>query len=252
MKNLLAILAVALVAFAPFLAPALAAQGAGNESDEEKDPTMKDLAAALTTLTGNVATLTGSVTTLTGNVTTLTGDVATLTRDVAAFASRGHQVAVVETVPLYMHPGKTNRAYQVDLYLVGHSTIPGFPAETVAATGKFEDVSAALPKGTFLFELQQPVAEDPKCHASMSHMGGNPAGIGSAGRGDCPGVYIILSDGTAPGNSPEKRFDGGFGVYTVTSTSGRMRVKHKMPPSLVTESRPITSFKGAVKITKLK
>lgn len=31
-----------------------------------------------------------------------------------------------------------------------------------------------------------------------------------------------------------------------------MRVKHKMPPSLVTESRPIRSFKGAIKITKLK
>lgn len=245
MKNLLAILAVALVAFAPFLAPALAAQGAGNESDEDKQPTMSELETRIISLDTAVGTLTG-------NVATLTGNVATLTSNVASFASRGHQVAVVETVPFYMHPGKTNRVYQVGLYLVGHSTIPGFPATTVAATGKFDDVSAALPQGTFLFELQQPVAEDPKCHASISHMGGNPAGIGSAGRGDCPGVYIILSDGTATNCSPEKRFDGGFGVYTVTSTSGRMRVKHKMPPSLVTESRPITSFKGAIKITKLK
>lgn len=245
MKNLLAILAVALVAFASFLAPALAAQGTGNESDDEKQPTMSELKTEIRSL----ATALG---TLTGNVATLTGNVATLTNNVASFAGRGHQVAVVQTVPRSLHPTSPNRAYHVDFYLVGHSTIPGFPAETVAATGKFQDHSAALPQGTFLFELQHPIAEDPKCHANVSHMGGNRAGIGPAGRGGCPGVYIFLSDGTATGSSPVTRFDGGFGVYTVTSTSGRVRVKHKMPAGLITESRPITSFKGAIKITQLK
>lgn len=242
MKNLLAILAVALVAFAPFLAPALA-----NETASTTTPTMAQLKKAIDDVDSDVAALAL-------NVNNVTRELGKLKTTLDNFAGRGHQVAVVETVPLYMQPGKPNRVYHVDLYLVGHSTIPGFPVEAnkVKATGWFEDYSFPLPAGTFLFELQQPVAEDPKCHASMSHMGGSPAGIGSAGRGDCPGVYIILSDGTATDSSPQKRFDGGFGVYTVNTTSGRLRVKHKMPPSLVTESRPITSFKGAIKITKLK
>ena len=246
MKNLLAILAVALVAFAPFLAPALA-----NESASNTTPTMAQLKKAIDDVDSDVAVLALDV----GKVTRELGKLKTaldeLTTDVRTFASRGHQVAVVETVPLNMQPGRTDRAYHVDFYLVGHSTIPGFPVETVAATGKFEDHSFALPAGTYLFELQQPVAEDPKCHASVSYMGGNTS-VGSAGRSDCPGVYILLSDGTTTDSSPNKRFDGGFGVYTVNTTSGRLRVKHKMPPSLITASRPITSFKGAIKITKLK
>ena len=240
MKKLLPILAVTISPFGT----ALAADGAGNASDDEKEPTMRELRTAITTLTRNVGTLTG-------NLTTLTGNVATLTTKVDSFADRGHQVAVVETVPIRLQPSLTPpRAYYVDFYLVGHSTIPGFPSETVAANGKFSDHSAALPQGTYLFELQHPIVDEPKCQDSVSHLNG--AGIGMFGRNSCPALYVVLTDGTAAGSSAKKRFEDGFGVYKVTSTSGRMTLRHKFPIGTTFTDRRITSYKGAVKITKLK
>lgn len=247
MKNLLAILAVALVAFAPFLSPALAADIAGNTT-----PTMAQLKKAIDDVDSDVAELALDVSDVTRELGKVKSALTALTMKVDNFAGRGHQVAVVETVPISLHPPNRNRAYHVDYYLVGHSTIPGFPAEPVGPTGRFADRSAALPKGTYLFELQQPIADESKCLAVVSHVGGLAPGIDGVGRSRCPGIYVILSDGTATDASPQKRFDGGFGVYTVTSTSGRMRLRHKFPPGTITESRRITLFKGAVKITKLK
>ena len=236
MKQLLAILAAAV---SP-LGVALAADGAGDASDEEKAPTMRELATAITTLTGNVATLTANV--------------ATLTTKVDNFAGRGHQVAVVETVPRSIQntgPGGNKMAAHVDYYLVGHSTIPSFPpAGTVGPTGRFASYSVALPAGTYLFELQQPYSTDVKCHGNVSRLNGVDGGNA---RGGCPYLSIVLSDGTSTGASARKRFDDGFGVYTVTSSSGSMQLRHRFPGSVTfTDSRPITSYKGAVKVTRLK
>lgn len=237
MKKLLPILAVAV---SPIFGTALAADGAGNASDEEKAPTMEDLATAIATLTRNVGTLTGNV--------------ATLTTKVDNFAARGHQVAVVETVPRSIQstgPNGTRMAANVDYYLVGHSTIPSFPpAGTVGPTGRFASYSVALPAGTYLFELQQPYSTDLKCHGNVSRLNG--VGGGNA-RGGCPYLSVVLSDGTSTGASARKRFDDGFGIYTVTSSSGSMQLKHRFPGSVTfTDDKPITSYKGAVKITKLK
>ena len=237
MKKLFPILAVAV---SPIFGTALAADGAGNASDEEKAPSMDELATAIATLTRNVGTLTGNV--------------ATLTTKVDNFAGRGHQVAVVETVPRSIQSTGANgrkMAAHVDYYLVGHSTIPGFPAAgTVGPTGRFASYSVALPAGTYLFELQQPYSAELKCHGNVSRLDGVDGGNA---RGPCPYLSIVLSDGTSTGASARKRFNDGFGVYTVTSTSGSMSLRHRFPSSVTfTGGRPITSYKGAVKITRLK
>ena len=62
---------------------------------------------------------------------------------------------------------------------------------------------------------------------------------------------MIASDGTLP----SKRFDDGFGVYTVTSSSGGLALRYNFPADLTftkTTDRPLSSYKGAVKITRLK
>lgn len=136
----------------------------------------------------------------------------------------------------------------MDYYLVGHSTIPGFPSETVAASGKFASYSTSLPRGTYLLELQQPTSDQLDATATCLFLGRTNTG-GSCG-GDCPGLYITL--GSMSGGT-FKRFNGGFGVYTVTTNTATLSPKHKFPSGITfTDSRPITSYKGAVKITKLK
>lgn len=252
MKNLLATVAVA---FAPLLTPALAADGAGNASDEEKDPTMKELAGAIAEIAATLGKANDSETGCTATSPCgLWGRLDNLTTAVGSLAGRGHQVAVVETVPRSIQntgPNGSRLAAHVDYYLVGHSTIPGFPAAgTVGPTGRFASYSVALPAGTYLFELQQPYSTDLKCHGNVSRLNGVDGGTG---RGGCPYLSIVLTDGTATGASATKRFDDGFGIYTVTSSSGLMRLKHRFPSSVTfTGGRAITSYKGAVKITKLK
>ena len=238
MKNLLAAVAMAC---APVFGPALAADGSSDASDDEKQPTMKELE-------GRMIGLAAALRTLTTNVGTLSGNVGTLTRKVDNFAGRGHQVAVVETVPIRLQVSQPTRAFHVDYYLVGHSTIPGFPSETVAATGKFASYSTSLPRGTYLLELQQPTSDQLDCHGNVSLLG--RTNTGGSGGGDCPGLYVTL--GSVSGGT-FKRFNGGFGVYTVTSSTATLSPKHKFPSGITfTDSRPITSYKGAVKVTKLK
>ena len=251
MKSLLATLAFA---FAFFLTPALAADGTGNASDEEAQPTMKALADAIAELAATLGKANDSEAGCTATSPCgLWGRLDNLTAEVGGLASRGHQVAVVETVPRSIQstgPNGNRMAANVDYYLVGHSTIPGFPpAGTVGPTGRFASYSVALPAGTYLFELQQPYSTDLKCHGNVSRLNGVGGG---ARRGGCPYLSIVLSDGTSTGASARKRFDDGFGVY-VTSSSGRMQLKHRFPSSVTfTDDQPITSYKGAVKITKLK
>ena len=219
MKNLLAAVAVA---FAPVFAPALAADGTNLAGDEE-EPTMSDLNTRMDGLEGKIDTLTTKV---------------------DAFAGRGHQVAVVMTVPKTLRV--PHEAVHVDYHLVGSSTIPGFPSGTVAADGKFASWTAPLPAGTYLFEMQQPYSDNVLCHGNVSRLHG--------GRGDggtkkvCPRILLF-------GHSPsgQTRFDDGFAIYTMTTNTGHFLVKHRFPAGFTfTTDRPLGSYRGAVKITKLK
>lgn len=252
MKSLFAALAFA---FTFFLTPALAADGTGNASDEGAQPTMKALAGAIAELAATLGKANDSEAGCTATTPCgLWGRLDNLTAEVGSLANRGHQVAVVETVPRSIQNTGTNgrkMAAHVDYYLVGHSTIPGFPAAgTVGPTGRFASYSVALPAGTYLFELQQPYSAELKCHGNVSRLDGVDGGNA---RGPCPYLSIVLSDGTSTGASARKRFNDGFGVYTVTSTSGSMSLRHRFPSSVTfTGGRPITSYKGAVKITRLK
>lgn len=252
MKNMLP---VVVVAFGTAVVPVLAADGASDASGEkDMEGKVDELTTMVNTLTRNVATLTTNVGTLTtnlsaldGKVGTLTTNLSTLTTNVSDFADRGHQVAVVGTVPIRLQVSDPTKAFHVDYYLVGHSTIPGFPSETVAATGKFASYSTSLPRGTYLFELQQPIVDQLSCHGTVSRLRGT--GGGGARRGGCPGLYVKIGSASA---GTLKKFNDGFGVYTVSAATTRFSLNHVFPAGVITESRPITAFKGAVKITKLK
>ena len=260
MKNLLAAVTVAL---APLLAPAQAADGTNLADEDEKEPTMSDLDERLEELEGKIDTLTTAVNTTVvgilsdklGNVNSapncsaahpcgILGLVDNLTTKVDAFAGRGHQVAVVMTVPKTLRV--PHEAVHVDYHLVGSSTIPGFPSGTVAADGKFASWTAPLPAGTYLFEMQQPYSDNVLCHGNVSRLHG--------GRGDggtkkvCPRILLF-------GHSPsgQTRFDDGFAIYTMTTNTGHFLVKHRFPAGFTfTTDRPLGSYRGAVKITKLK
>ena len=226
MKNLLAILAVASTLTS---GTALAADSSTVAGDDESDREVID----------RIET----------KVNALTESLTALTNSVANFAARGQQIAVVETVPRSLQVSLPTRANNVEFYLVGHSTIPGFPVETVAANGRFGSYSVALPIGTYLFQLQQPYSDKVICQGNVSRLSGIGGGFG---RGDCPRLFMIASDGST---LPRKRFDDGFGVYTVTSSSGGLSLRYNFPADLTftnTGDRPLTSYKGAVKITKLK
>ena len=149
------------------------------------------------------------------------------------------QMAVVMTVPTHTHGGN-NATY----YLVGDSTIPGFPAGTVAADGRFTDRN--LPAGTYLFELQQPYGDNAICQRSVSikwqRNGNHGKRRDDAG---CPRVFMV------PG-TPARRLNDGFGIYTFTAPT-RFRMQHRFPTGFAaTDDKPLASYTGAIKITKLK
>lgn len=107
MKSLLATLAFA---FAFFPTPALAADGTGNASDGEGQPTMKALADAIAELAATLGKANGSETGCTATSPCgLWGRLDNLTAEVGGLASRGHQVAVVETVTSYKGAVKITR-----------------------------------------------------------------------------------------------------------------------------------------------
>ena len=265
MKNLIAAVTVAL---APLLAPALAADGTNLAGDDEA-PTMSDLDEKLDELEGKIDTLTTAVNTTVvgilsdklGNVNSapncsaahpcgILGLVDNLTTKVDAFAGRGHQVAVVMTVPIALLSDSSRvEAARVDYHLVGNSTIPGFPSSTVAADGKFARYTAALPAGTYLFELQQPYSDNVLCHGSVSRIHGVSTGAGGTSAA-CPRIVLFGDQGTTPTN--RTRFNDGFAVYTVTTSTGHFSVRHKFPNGFTFTERSLGSYRGAVKITKLK
>ncbi len=253
--TMLAILAVALAALAPFT---LAAEGQG-DNNAGKQPTMAELRnqiAALDAKLGTLATA-NAVNALATTVGTLSSTVsANHTTIVGKFAP---QMAVVMSVPYWSHSnGVASENLRVDLprhYLVGNSTIPGFPAGTVAADGQFTD--RTLPAGTYLFELQQPYGDNAICQSELSRRflqggrNGHRRNISA-----CPSVRLH------PFNN-RTRLEDGYGIYTYAAPT-RFRLAHKWPAglkfsedtSLTTTERananPLASYTGAIKITKLK
>ena len=164
-------------------------------------------------------------------------------------------MAVVMTVPR-----ATGGAGNATYYLVGTSTIPGFPAGTVAANGQIPTISYAggrnqsvqLPAGTYLIELQQPYGDNAICQRSVSRREG-VAHTGSRRKaGACPRLFATFwRDGS--GHSTEwPRLNDGFGIYTFTAPT-TLRAQHRFPTGFVaTDDKPLASYTGAFKITKLK
>ena len=247
---MLAILAVALAALAPF---ALAAEGQG-DNNAGKQPTMAELASKVDSL----GTRLGSLTSTTGSLRTELGALATTVGTLASTVSANHativgkfapQMAVVMSVPYWWSGsnGVASENLHVDLprhYLVGNSTIPGFPAGTVAADGQFTD--RTLPAGTYLFELQQPQSDNVLCNRSVS-IRHRRNGNHGARRAVCPRLYMTTTSGGA-----HVRFNDGFSIAAFTAPTV-FRAVHRFPTGFVaTDDKPLASYTGAVRITKLK
>ena len=254
MRNIvLAILAVALAAPAP---SAMAAEGDSDRDDDAgvKQPTMRELANKIDQAVRRLATLEATVGTLA--TATAVDALTTEVRTHASAATANHativgkfapQMAVVMTVPRAT-AGAGNATY----YLVGESTIPGFPAGTVAANGQITATwngrSVQLPAGTYLFELQQPYGDNAICQRSTSTIGQINVDSGPRRNAVCPRVFMVLQ--RAGGRYP--RLNDGFGIYTITAPT-TFFVSHRFPTGLTfTDDKPMASYAGGVRITKLK
>ena len=259
----LAILAVALAALAPF---ALAAEG---DSDRDpnagvRQPTMRELEnkidQAVREIRGVLAAV-GPLATATA-VDALTTEVRTNhTTIVGKFAP---QMAVVMTVPPWWS-GFTSASDSANMsvgnprhYLVGESTIPGFPAGTVGADGLFTD--RTLPAGTYLFELQQPYGDNTICQSELSRRFLRGTNTGERYVAACPRVRLHPFSLTARDST---RLEDGYGIYTYAAPAS-FQLRHKWPSGLKfsedtrlsatdrANAKPMSSYTGAVRITKLK
>ena len=247
---MLAILAVALAALAPL---AMAAEGAGDRDDDAgvPQPTMRELANKIDQAVRDIRTAQAAIGTLTA---TVTSKHAILAAKVDAFASRGQQMAVVLGYPSATRPaGRTDRVIDIlsprgiDLYLVGgDSSIAGFPSGAVDANGKFTD--ATLPAGTYLFELQHPYSDNVLCHGSVSRHNIRVGAVAAQRHQACPTMRL---DAFSSNRSTRKLQDGS-GIYTFAAPES-FRLHLKIPSGFtLTDDRPVGSYVGAVKITKLK
>ena len=240
---MLAILAVALATLAPF---ALAAEGAGDKDDDAgvSQPTMRELANKIDQAVRDIRTAQATV----------TANHAALVAKVDAFASRGQQMAVVLGYPTATRPaGRTDRVIDIlsprglDLYLVGgDSSIAGFPSGAVDSNGKFTD--ATLPAGTYLFELQHPYSDNVLCHGSVSRHNIRVGGVAAQRHQACPTMRLDAFSS----NRNTRKLQDGSGIYTFAAPES-FRLHLKIPSGFtLTDDRPIGSYVGAVKITKLK
>ena len=250
MKNtMLAILAVALAALAPF---ALAAEGQNSDLLENKLNVLGVKVDSLTSTVGSLRTELGALATTVGTLSSTVS--ANHTTIVGKFAP---QMAVVMSVPWWWSGFNGNASENMGqgdqpLHLVGESTIPGFPAGTVGADGRFTD--RTLPAGTYLFELQQPYGDNAICQSELSrrHLPGTSERYKAA----CPSVRLHPF-------SNRTRLEDGYGIYTYAAPA-RFYLHHKWPAGLkfsedtslsATErasASSISSYTGAVRITKLK
>ena len=251
-----AILAVAL-ALAPF---AMAAEGAGDKDDDAgvRQPTMRELANKIDQAVRDIRTAQATIGSLRTELGVLTTTVASnhaaLAAKVDAFASRGQQMAVVLGYPTATRPaGRTDRVIDIlsprglDLYLVGgDSSIAGFPSGTVDANGKFTD--STLPAGTYLFELQHPYSDNVLCHGSVSLHNIRVGGVAAQRYQACPTMRLDAFSS----NRQTRKLHDGSGIYTFAAPES-FRLHLKIPSGFtLTADRPVGSYVGAVKITKLK
>ena len=228
MRNtMLAILAVALAALAPF---ALAAEGDSDRDDDAgvKQPTMRELANKIDQAVRRLGTLTATVGTLSTAtaVDALTTEVRT--NHATIVGKFAPQMAVVMSVPpqrLGNNPSasaSTSGGSGVPHHLVGESTIPGFPAGTVGTNGLF--TNRTLPAGTYLFELQQPYGDNTICQSELSRrflQGGNN---GQRRNSVCPRVRLHPF-------SNRTRLEDGYGIYTYAAPAS-FRLDHYWPDGL--------------------
>ena len=225
MKNVLAAFAVVL---APVFAPALAADGTNIAGGDEES-----LDEKIKTLTDMVSTLTTSVSGLTTKVDALTTD----------FANRG-QVAIVRMTPNSRTVHPSGRNYTANYYLHGSSTIPGFPNGSVAADGRIAEADTHLPAGDYLIEMYQPASDQVRCHGTVFEP-------------SCPRFTVNVREGSS--GATRKKFTHGSATFTVTSTAANAPIRPKFWVIYVfpaghtfTTDKPLGSYRGSVKITKLK
>ncbi len=241
---MLAILAVALATLAP---SAMAAEGQG-DNNAGKQPTMAELASKVDSLGTTLGSLRTELGTLARKVDTLSSTVtANHATIVGKFAT---QMAVVMVVPT------STSGYRSELYLVGNSSIAGFPAGTVAANGKFTDTT--LPAGTYLFELQHPYGDNAICNGRFSRRWRHRLHAVDGTRRDavCPNLYMVFhGPGVASADrasSDWHRLHDGSGVYT-NAEPRTFSIAPRFPSGLTfTDDNPLSSYSGSVRITKLK
>ena len=230
---MLAIAAMAFATLAPF---ALAAEG---QDDDPDKPTMAKLEGKINGISSQIVRLEATVGTLRTELGTLASTVtANHTTIVGKFAQ---QTAAVMTVPTT----STGVGYRPAYYLVGDSSIAGFPAGTVGANGSLGRGNQALPAGTYLFELQHPYSDNVLCNRSVAKrhlLGGNRF------NNACPRLRLHLH---RTGHLVQ-RFDDGPVVADIAA-GVTFLVLHKFPTGFAfTDDKPVTSYGGAVRITKLK
>ena len=217
-------LAIATMAFATLAPLALAAEGQSDNPDDK--PTMAKLEGKINGISSQIVRLATKLDTLSGTVT------ANHTTIVGKFEQ---QMAVVMAVPTTLISGSN---YGATFYLVGDSSIAGFPAGTVAANGQFTNTT--LPVGTYLFEVQHPYSDNVLCNRSVAkrhRVGGNRFNDA------CPRFRLHIADA---------RFDDGPVVHDIAINRG-FQVLHKFPTGFAfTDDKPLASYSGAVRITKLK
>ena len=241
------------MAFATLAPFALAADGQGDNA--EKQPTMAELSSKVDTLGTRLSTEIAALAATVGNLATATvgtstvsiaSKLDTLSSTVAAnhtvvVGKFAQQMAVVMTVPTSTDEGSNNARY----YLIGKSSIAGFPGGTVAANGRLTD--RTLPTGTYLFELQQPYSDNVLCNGSVSlrHLSWGTANADALRhKAVCPRLFLVAGS--------LNRLNDGFGIYTFAVPTA-FRTPHRFPTGFTfIDDKPLGSYTGAVRITKLK
>lgn len=252
-----ATLAVACVAFASSVSPAMAAEDSAVDA-AQKQPTLAELAAKIDSLGTRLGAVAGAVGTLSDtlgkpNAATgcsaaspcgLWGRVENLTAKVDSHASRRPEIAVVMTVPISCPPRNSGALRCTHkMYLMAGSTIAGFPT-SVGTYHQFTDTT--LPTGTYLFELHQPYSDDLVCQGGASRRVQSGVAVADSGLPalHCPRLYVAGAG---------EWLHNGAAIWTLNEHTRSFRATHRFPNAFAfTDDNPVTSYAGSIKITKLK
>ena len=192
---------------------------------------------------------------LEGKIAALDQKVA-LQADVNTLAAKGG-VAILQVVPRSI-TRSTSHLFNPRYFVMG-STIKGFH-DTVAFGTEItqSDYNYPLPAGSYLFELQQPRPpnDDARCalpqpfrgfaniHSALTTTAAtstNP--LGQLGH-KCRVMRIHTESGI------HRKLESGAAILKFDGTLG-FQVIHKIPTSWITAERPVATFYGSVRITKL-